>query len=107
MGYSNMPLTTLHYSRNDDSWYGWWSDGEPATISTTHMQEAYLELFHSYKQQGLSAAAAGRQAYAEVHSMTYWNACAAAARRMPDTWARWDRVGLAMALGLLALQFLH
>lgn len=107
MNYINAPLTRLHYSRTDDSWYGWWANGEPATISASRMQKACLELNSAYKQQGLTAVAAWQQAQAEVHSMTYWNARAAAAAQMRKLWSVWAGVGLATTLGLLALQFLR
>jgi hypothetical protein len=97
----------LHYSRTDDSWYGWWADGEPATISAARMEEAYLELFHAYRRQGMDPIAAGRQAHADVHSMTYWNARAAEEDRRRNIWLLWDGLGTAAALALLALQFLR
>ena len=106
MSYTNAPRTTMYYSRADDSWYGWWADREPATISAARMQDAYLDLFRAYQQQGLTAGAAGQQAYADVHSMTYWNA-RAAADQAQNAWGVWDGLGLAVMLVLLVVQFLR
>lgn len=89
MSQPNSVRTTLHYSRTDDSWYGWWADGAPATIPAARMEAAYLELFRAYQQQGLPPAAAGRQAQADVHTMTYWNAHADTSR-MRNIHDRWD-----------------
>ena len=84
--------TTLYYSRTDDSWYGWWADGAPATIPAARMEAAFLELFRAYQQQGMNPVAAGRQARGDVHSMTYWNTRAVAAgpmRKIRDRWSGW------------------
>jgi hypothetical protein len=70
--------TAMHYSRTDNSWYGWWADGEPATIPAARMEAAYLELFRTYQQQGMTPVEAGRQAHTDVHNMTYWHTHATA-----------------------------